>query len=314
MAHAPREPIVLDNGSGFLKGGLASADEPSKVIPVITGKRSGWSSLFVGEDARKPMVHAFHPVEKGLVQDWGHMEVIWEHMLYTQLKVKEGEHPVLLTEIPSSPDSQREAMTQIFFEQFCVPALHIGMQPALSVISMDQSCGLVVDSGETMTQICPVHNYQSLTPNARRFEVGGRHITEWLMRNMTGQGLYLEPSSSRDMDHTRKMKEALCYVAEDFDKEISIARTSSAVDATFTFCDGRKIGICQERFNATEVLFNPKPLGVFTDGLPEQIDNCIKSTSPKIQEELYDSVLLTGGNSKLGGKYCTITDSSKVTI
>jgi centractin len=43
------------------------------------------------------------------------------------------QHPVLLTEAPLNPRTNRESAAQIFFDTFNVPALYISVQAVLSL-------------------------------------------------------------------------------------------------------------------------------------------------------------------------------------
>lgn len=80
--------------------------------------------FYVGEEAfaKKGMLNLKYPVEHGIVDNWTDMENIWNHCYYNELRVDPSEHPCMLTEAPMNPKSNREKMTQIFFETFNVPS------------------------------------------------------------------------------------------------------------------------------------------------------------------------------------------------
>jgi len=49
----------------------------------------------------------------------------------------------------------------------------------------------------------------------------------------------------------------MCYVVNDFDASIKEADESHACEKNYELPDGRKILIGNERFRATEIMFNP---------------------------------------------------------
>lgn len=38
-----------------------------------------------------------YPMEHGIITNWDHMEQLWHHIFYNELKVAPEEHPVLIT-------------------------------------------------------------------------------------------------------------------------------------------------------------------------------------------------------------------------
>ena len=78
-------------------------------------KNVGVKDSFVGEDAlsRGDELAISSPLRRGVVLDWKAMEAIWYHTFYTHLKVNPEEHPVLMTEPPSSPDRNREIAAEV---------------------------------------------------------------------------------------------------------------------------------------------------------------------------------------------------------
>merc|ERR1719410_2362324 len=105
---------------------------------------------YVGDEAqsKRGVLTLKWPIDHGIIINWEDMEKIWRHSFYNELRVAPEEHPVLLTEAPLNPKSNRERVTQIMFETFNVPALYIAVQAVLSMYGSGQgTTGIVVDSG-----------------------------------------------------------------------------------------------------------------------------------------------------------------------
>ena len=52
----------------------------------------------------------------GFLENWSDVEDIWEYMLYDELGIEEGNHPILVTEVANTPKKNREKMAEVGFE------------------------------------------------------------------------------------------------------------------------------------------------------------------------------------------------------
>ena len=305
------KPLVIDNGTGLSKNGYAGEDQPRSVFPTLIGHPKYKSIMtdvehyvreyYIGEEALnlRGVLKLIYPVEHGVINDWDAMEKIWHYTFYNDLRVNPNEHPVLLTEAPLNPKLNREKMTEVMFETFNVPAMYVSMQAVLSLYASGRTTGIVVDSGDGVTHIVPIYEGFAITHAISRVDLAGRDLTEYLRRLLRQRGYSLTSSAEREI--VRDIKEKLCYVALDPEKELKLAEKVSGMEKTYTLPDGQALVVGPERFLGPEVLFNPGVIGLEASPIDEAIYAAIMKCDVDLRRELYGNIVLSGGSTMFPG-------------
>ncbi|CAG9324723.1 unnamed protein product [Blepharisma stoltei] len=301
------QAIVIDNGSMWCRVGYAGDDTPQAVIPSMLGHikfekiyHKSWQKRFYVADEvleKQNDLDIKYTVEHGIITNWNYIEKLWYHIFYNELRAPPDEHPVLLTETPFNPKDNRERMTQIMFETFSVPAFYVASQAALIIYSSGRTSGIAVNSGHGITYIAPAYEGYTLPHAIQRVEITGSDLTNHLTILMTERGYSLTNSAEREV--VRNIKERLCYVAQDFQEEMS--KTSSEFEKNYEMPDGSTVTLGNERFRTPEALFQPSLLGLDIDGIHEIVDKTIKKCDLDIRKELYENIVLSGGSTMYPG-------------
>lgn len=303
--------VVLDNGTGISKNGFGGEDQPRSVFPTVIGKPKYGNIMpdvkdysrewYIGEEAMelKGIMNLQFPIEHGVVEDWPAMERIWHYTFYTDLRIDPSEFPVLLTEAPLNPRLNREKMTEIMFETFNVPAMYIATQAVLSLYASGRTTGCVIDIGDGVSHVVPIFEGFALTHAIQRIDLAGRDVTNYL-RRLLRQGGYAFDSSA-EKETVRDIKEKLCYVPLDPEKEILLSKRVSGMQKNYMLPDGETINIGIERFLAPESLFNPTVLGKELDPLDDIIVQTISDCEVDLRRDFYSNIVLSGGSTMFPG-------------
>jgi len=108
-------------------------------------------------------------------------------------------------------------------------------------------------------------------------------------------------TTTAEREIVRDFKEKLCYVALDYEKEMSISKTSKSLERTHKLPSGEEITLGNERFRCPEALFQPSLLGMESSGIHETTYNSIMKCDVDIRKDLYSNIILSGGTTMFEG-------------
>jgi len=239
-----------------------------------------------------------YAIEHGVIQNWDDMEKLWHHTFYNELRVNPDEYKVLLTEAPMNPKMNREKMTQVMFETFNVPSLYIGIQAVLSLYSSGRTTGIVLDAGDGVTHTVPIYEGFSMPHAIMRNDFAGRDLTEHLQKLLMETGRTFSTSAEKEI--VRNVKEQLCYVALDYEEELSASR-KCVVEKEFELPDGTVMQVGNQRFRCPEALFKPSMIGLEALGMHEMVSTSISKCDIDVRRELYHNIVLSGGTTLFEG-------------
>ena len=297
-----KEALVIDNGSGFIKAGLAGEEKPELVFSSHVGRPKYHKVLltggmheheyFVGPEAEqnRGLLRLRYPISHGIIENWSDMENIWRH-IYNQVDALPQDHPVLLTEPPLNPYANRERAAEVFFETFNVPGLFIAIQALLSLYASATATGVVLDCGDGVTHAVPVYDGFALNHSITRIDLAGRTVTDQLVQLLKRAGHSF--STSAEFELARTIKEKHCFVPT--------GEAEASTPTTYMLPDGRSLELNDEKHKAAEILFAPELVGLEYMGVQDCLLRAINKSDIDLRKTLYSSIYLGGGTTMMPG-------------
>ncbi|GAA99365.1 uncharacterized protein L969DRAFT_93826 [Mixia osmundae IAM 14324] len=312
MAH--ELPLVVDNGTGFVKTGYAGSNFPEFSFPSIIGRpilraeergaapsTTNIRDIMIGDEASefRSYLQLTQPMEHGIVRDWNDMKLLWDYTFHEKLKVDTRDRKVLLTEPPMNPVKNRERMAEVMFEEYQFGGIYVAIQAVLTLYAQGLQSGVVVDSGDGVTHIVPVYDGFALPHLTKRLDVAGRDVTRYLIKLLLMKGYAFNRTA--DFETVRQIKERFCYVSYDLALDKRLAEETTVLVETYTLPDGRTIKISSERYEAPECMFQPHLVDVEQPGVAELVFDTVQAAPVDVRTELYKHIVLSGGSSMYPG-------------
>ena len=301
---------VIDNGSGYMKAGFSGEESPRVLFPTIVGKTKV-KGIFVGDEKKESIIGSeaekkfgildiSYPIQGGKIVNWNEMERIWTNTFYSELKIAPEEHNILLSESPFTSREDREKTLETMFETFNCASVYIEAQSVLAAYSVGKSTGISVDCGHTSLNFAPVYEGFLIKNCVHHIPIGGKDINDFLINLLMRNGQVIE--SKMQKQSITKAKELYCYICQNYEDEvIRIFENNNDEVKEWELPDKRKIKIGNERFQSTEILFEPNKYGYNCINFKELFQQTIKSIDSDLRETMLLNIIFNGGTTLFKG-------------
>eukprot|EP00177_Eucheuma_denticulatum_P004740 GFKZ01008615.1.p1 GENE.GFKZ01008615.1~~GFKZ01008615.1.p1 ORF type:complete len:412 (-),score=61.44 GFKZ01008615.1:1305-2540(-) len=155
------------------------------------------TKVAAGENAvmmRRDNVEVASPFkEDGLIENWDLFESLLSHTLRRELGVDTRENALMYADPNHNGRKARERISEIVFEKFDVPAVYLARSAVLSAYANGRSTGIVLDVGHSGTSAVPVEDGTIVKGKFIRTAIGGRSVSERLMKELEKKEVKLRP-------------------------------------------------------------------------------------------------------------------------
>lgn len=308
---------VIDNGSGYMKAGFSGEEAPKVMFPTMVGKTKV-EGIYVGDEKKESIIGSeaekkfgildiSYPIQGGVVVNWDEMERIWTNTFYAELKIAPEEHNLLLTESPFTSRKDREKTLEMMFETFNCASTYIVAQSVLAAYSVGKSTGISIDCGHTSLNFAPIYEGFLQKNCVFHIPIAGKDINDLLINLLIKNGQVIE--SKMQKQSIIKAKELYCYFAQNYEEEEKEFEQKNEEEIKeWELPDKRKIKIGKERFQSTEVLFNPKKYGYKYDNFQELFKKTIISIDSDLREIMQANIIFNGGSTLIKGFKNRVTE------
>ena len=308
-------PIIIDLGSGQIKVGFSGQDFPKKIFNNYIGEskykkllkstnknNSIKRDLYIGSQCDKNLniLKLRYPIKHGSFENSEDIFPFFNY-IFSILNIPSDEinsHPILLTEPLQNPIYNRENISHILFENFSINKIFFASQPILSLYSTSNTTGVILESGEGVTQSCVIYEGFAIPNSFQRCDYGGANVTNYFDDILKKMGFFFETSAEKLL--IKEIKEKYCMACPTSISENIMKNTEFEKENHF-LPDGNVIKLGVERIYPAEILFNPEIIGLEYPGICEMINNSVNNVDIELRKKLYENILLSGGNTSIKG-------------
>ncbi|KAJ4976768.1 hypothetical protein NE237_001874 [Protea cynaroides] len=271
--------IIIDGGSGYCKFGWSKFSCPS-----------GRTSTFL----------EFGNIESPMHSRLRH----FFKTIYSRMQVKPSMQPIVIsipichyddTEAAKAARKQLKAAIYSVLFEMNVPAVCAINQAVLALYAARRTSGILVNIGFHATSVVPILRGKVMREvGVEVVGQGALKLTGFLKERMQQKNIKFE-----SLYTVRTLKENLCYVAADYEAELS-----KDTEASFEVSGEGWFTLSKERFQTGEILFQPRIGGIRTMGLHQAVALCMdhcQAAEIMCDDGWFKTVVLAGGTASLPG-------------
>jgi len=294
--------ILLDLGSGYIKYGTPWIAKPN-IRPACYPARGGEPTdpkLRSLDPGRKDWVF---PLECGVLPDASLLSPLLEGVLQPstpELKKKEIDMSLLL--FPDVDPRRASSLCLDLQETLGCRSVTPAIQQILSLAYVELHSGIIVDVGYSVSFVVPIYQGFLLREYVAHLATGSFFVSVQIRNLLKEAAKLASPPTARiyrklaeTAEAINAIKRRLLQVASDPDNPSALPKTRILRYGDLDVKLGRLV------WQAPEVLFQPRLMGMEEEGLAEAVTTILRRVSPDVRAELASNILIAGGGAMIPG-------------
>ena len=217
-----------------------------------------------------------------------------------ELPIKLEESGLVLVVSNHYSINDKQNLQNALFQTLKVPRIAFLPHTASILTELEINTGVIIDIGYYSTRIESIYKGFPNVDSQFIFPLGGYHVTQHLLNNIFSRLEY--KSDLPLLWETERIKKEALFVVENPEKySDQIHKGFKNFDYTVELPDGNEIIINSERYEPTEIFFNPLLAHNRSENLVELIEKSIKSWERDQLRDLCSNIIITGNGGNILG-------------
>ncbi|KAG0680835.1 Nuclear actin-protein involved in chromatin remodeling [Pichia californica] len=226
--YSQNTPIAIDFGKTYVRMGMAGTENPYLNFPTLSARyrdrKNNKSSTFIGYDVfydSTIKANMKNPHDGQMLTNWDAVEKILDYsFLHLNVNsINKINNPIIFNETLATPLSQRQNLSELFFETYDIPSIAFGIDSLFSYYQNNGKSGLIIGTNHESTSIIPILNNNPLINITKRINIGGHQLNDFLKCSIGLKYPYF-PTRLNDWQIQNLIKDH-CYISKNFNNEIN---------------------------------------------------------------------------------------------